>query len=473
MSEEERDFLSDEELGDALTQFKDSLNNGRKKYFDVSQFESIVDRLMEEGDMKSSEIAALQGLQIHPDAVGLKLKYGQVLLSKGHYKQAMKYLDLAEQVEENNPDVHLIKGSAWLIMGEDRAAEKSFGKAIKMAGSEEDDILYHIGAAYVQAGEVKKALGFFEKALQKNPRNETALYELGFFSDMRGDFKKSIDYYNRYLDIDPFNYSTWFNLGITYNKAGNYTKAIEAYEFALALNENFDQALFNIGNAHANSGNYNEAIKRYFEFLEQEPDHDDALCYIGECYLNLLDYHKAERYYQEAIRINKENDSAWFGVGLIMWVEKKYSESVVFIRKAIKIDDTNPEYWLTLARVHNDNNRPKEAEKALKKAAKLEPGNSEIWLTAADVYLKYGEWENALTIIETAVKKNQDVLLKYRLVGLLLEGKRDKEAYKWLRKSLQQDAEKASFLYEAYPKALKNKHVVKIIDKYKALNKEN
>lgn len=467
MSEEERDYFRGEEIGDALTQFKDSLISGRKRYFDVTQFEAIVEHLMDEGDLNSSEVAAMQGLQIHPDAVSLKLKYGQVLLSKGRYEQAMKYLDLAEQVEENNPDVHLIKGSAWLILGEDRAAERSFGKAVKTAGSEEDDILYHIGAAYVQAGEVKKAVSFFEKALQKNPKNETALYELGFFSDMRGDFRKSIEYYNRYLDIDPFNYSTWFNLGITYNKAGRYEKAVEAYEYALILNDEFHQALFNIGNANANNGDFQKAIKNYFEFLESEPDNDDAYCYIGECYLNLQDYHKAEVYYQKAIRIDKENDSAWFGAGLILWVEKKYAESVVFISKAVKIDPDNPEYWLTLAKVYNDDNRPKEAEKALKKAAKIEPENSEIWLTAAEVYLKFGELHNALTIMETAVKKNDDVQLKYRLVGLLLESKREKEALKWLQESLEQDFDQVSLLYDTYPKALKNKQLTKIVDSFR------
>lgn len=467
MNEEERNYFSEENISEVLSEFKNSLISGRTKYFDVSEFEAIVDYLLDEGDLNASEIAAKQGLQIHPDAVTLKLKYGQVLMSKGHYEQAMQYIDLAEQVEDSNPDVHLIKGSAWLVLGEDRAAEKSFGKAVKTAGSEEDDILYHIGAAYAQAGEVKKALSFFEKALQKNPENETALYELGFFSDMRGDFQKSIDYYNRYLDIDPFNYSTWFNLGITYNKAGNYEKAVEAYEFALSLNDEFHQALFNIGNANANAGNFSKAVSNYFEFLEYEPENDDAYCYIGECYLNLQKYNRAEKYYQKALKLNNENDAAWFGVGLVMWVERKFIESAIFINKALKIDNTNPEYWLTLAKVYNEDNRPKEAEKALKKAARLEPENSEIWLTAAEIYLKFGELHNALTIIETAVTKNEDVLLKYRLVGLLMESKREKEAFNWLKQSLQQDDKKINALFDYYPKALKNKQFTKIIDQYR------
>jgi len=469
MSEEERDYFNEEEIGEALTQFKDSLATGRNQYFDVLQFESIVEQLLDEGDLHASEIAVMQGLQIHPDSVSLKLKYGQVLLSKGRYEKAMKYLDLAESVEENNPDVHLIKGSAWLILGEDRAAEKSFTKAVKTAGSEEDDILYHIGAAYVQAGEIKKAVDYFEKALRINPTNETALYELGFFSDMRGNYTKSIEHYNRFLDIDPFNYSTWFNLGITYNKAENYSKAIEAYEYALTLNEDFSQALFNIGNANANAGEYALAIKKYIEFLEAEPDNDDAHGYIGECYLNLEEYQKSEWYYREAIRLNKENDSAWFGVGLIMWIEKRFAESATFIKKAVKIDDLNSEYWLTLAKVYNDDNRLKEAEKALKKAGKLEPENSEIWLTAAEVYLKFGELENALAITLAAIKKNGDVQLKYRLVGLLLQSKREEEAYKWLQDSLKQDPKLVSFLFDVYPKARNNKRLTKMIETF---NKE-
>jgi tetratricopeptide (TPR) repeat protein len=142
MNKEERGYLSEENMDEALRRFKRSLASGRKSYFDVSEFEGIVEFLLDEGDINASEIAASQGMQIHPGAVPLQLKYAQVLLSKGKYQIALKYLDLAEQVELANPDVHLMKGSAWLMIGNEIEAEKSFGKALKHAGSEKDDILY-------------------------------------------------------------------------------------------------------------------------------------------------------------------------------------------------------------------------------------------------------------------------------------------------------------------------------------------
>jgi tetratricopeptide (TPR) repeat protein len=189
---EERDNFREEDISEAVNKFKRSLVSGRKKYFDVSEFEGIVEQLLEEGDIQSSEIAAKQGIQIHPNAIPLQLKYAQILISKGKYQQAHKYLNFAENVETGNPDVHLLKGSAWLIMGNENEAKASFRKAIKHAGRDADDVLYNIASAFIQVGEIRTAIVYFKKALEVNPKNDLALYDLAFFYDQLGDYKNSI-----------------------------------------------------------------------------------------------------------------------------------------------------------------------------------------------------------------------------------------------------------------------------------------
>ena len=82
MNKEDWSYLREEGIQEALKRFKKSLAAGRKSYFDVSEFEGIVEYLLDEGDINTSEIAALQGIQIHPGAVPLQLKYAQVLISK-------------------------------------------------------------------------------------------------------------------------------------------------------------------------------------------------------------------------------------------------------------------------------------------------------------------------------------------------------------------------------------------------------
>jgi tetratricopeptide (TPR) repeat protein len=95
---EERDNYWDDELIEAVNRFKRSLISGRTKYFDVSEFEGIVELLLDEGDIQSSEIAAEQGIKIHPNAVPLQLKYAQILINKGLYEKSLSYLKAAEKL---------------------------------------------------------------------------------------------------------------------------------------------------------------------------------------------------------------------------------------------------------------------------------------------------------------------------------------------------------------------------------------
>jgi len=465
---EERDNYWDDEMVEAVNRFKSSLISGRSKYFDVSEFEGIVELLLEEGDIQGSEIAAEQGIKIHPNAVPLQLKYAQILINKGLYEKSISYLKAAEKIDTDNPDVHLLKGSALLVLGNETEALGSFRKAIRYAGADLDDILYQIGSTYVQIENIPKAIHYFEKTVKVNPFNDFALYDLGFFHDQQNNLEKSIKYYNEYLDLDPFNQYVWFNLGTVYNKTEEHEKAIEAYEFSYVLNSEFHIALFNIGNALANAGRYAEAIVKYKEFLEAEPGNDEAYCYIGECYLNIEEYTESNNYYLRAIEINKNNDTAWFGIGLILWIEQKFEASIKFIKKAIKIDEANSEYWLTLAKINKDFNRKTDAILAIKKAARIEPENPEIWLTWTDLYLKFEEPENAIRILRKGIVNNADVILKYRMAVLLLELNRKEEAFQQLAIALMQDPEQVEFIFELNPKLRKNQKITRMVAEFKS-----
>ena len=210
-----------------------------------------------------------------------------------------------------------------------------------------------------------------------------------------------------------------------------------------------------------------KAIEKYHEFIAKEPDNDDAYCYIGECYLNMEEHQLSENNYELAVKINPKNDTGWFGIGLIRWIQQDYEASVEYIQRAIAIDKMNPEYWLTLGKVHHDFDSKTSAVKALKKAARLEPENSEIWLTWGEVYVTFKEFENAIDVLQKAISNNDDVILKYRLVALLLQTRQSKEAIKMLKTAMKQNFEEIEFLYTVYPNSLKNKRLKRVVEQFK------
>ena len=154
-----------------------------------------------------------------------------------------------------------------------------------------------------------------------------------------------------------------------------------------------------------------------------------------------------------------------------MWIEQQYEESIEYIGKAIKLDDLNPEYWLTLGKVNKDFNNKTQAYFALKKAAQLEPENSETWLTWADAYLKFKEPDNAIRILKKGIEENNDVILKYRLVAVLIQNKKLKKALEIIEIAMEQDFSQIDYLYTIYPKSVKNKRLIKLIANFKETKK--
>ena len=211
-----RDFDSNyKEQSDAfeiLQRFRESLENGRPGYFDVNDFDDIIDYLISEGDFDMAETALQHALDIHPGALSLRIRLVQSLINNGDANTALSELQTIVLLDSQNAEVFLLKGAALLILEEEEEAADNFEKAIQLAGQDADDILYHIGSSFISYGDQRRAVGYLERAFQHNPDNEMVLYDLGYFHDQLGSPENSIHYYNLYLDIDPFNASVWFNL---------------------------------------------------------------------------------------------------------------------------------------------------------------------------------------------------------------------------------------------------------------------
>ncbi|MGE5449293.1 MAG: tetratricopeptide repeat protein, partial [Bacteroidales bacterium] len=238
MNEDAKDFEEDD-FQEAIARFNEMIDHKGSIYFDVFEWEGIIDHFLEEGDFMLAQKALDSGLAIHPNAISLQIKNAQLLLNEEKPDECLDLLHYIEKIDGNNPEIYLTKGAAYNLQGNFKKAVKAFEHALRMPIDDLDETLYNIGISFGQTGETYLAIKYLEKAYQNNPKNEIVLYELGYYYDRDSQFEKSIEFYNKYLDIDPFNHSVWYNIGITYNRMGKFDKAIEAYDYALALNEDF------------------------------------------------------------------------------------------------------------------------------------------------------------------------------------------------------------------------------------------
>ena len=56
MSDDDREYYDEQDAQAAYDRFRDSLREGAFRYFDVVEFEGIIDNLMDEGDYENAHV---------------------------------------------------------------------------------------------------------------------------------------------------------------------------------------------------------------------------------------------------------------------------------------------------------------------------------------------------------------------------------------------------------------------------------
>lgn len=440
MWEGARENSESKEFSGIVKRYKKMLSDEQMGFFDVSDFEYIVDHYIDKNQLTNALQACDIAVSQHPYSLIVKIKKAQVLLGQLKVEKALDLLNMLANIENTNPEVLLMLGNCYNIQGDQNKAYDFYRKAEKFSYDERDELLYNIGAGYIQSGDYRRAIHFLEKAYIENHSNDSVLYDLAFCYDKEGDDDKSILFYNKYLDFDPFAESAWYNLGIIYTRREEYELAIEAYDFALAIDENYASALFNKANTLSTAERYNEALTCYLEYLRFDKSSSDAHVYIAECYFQLEDYSKSYHYYKQAIHFDAKNADGWYGAGIVLMIEESLSESLVFLKKAIKLDDSCSDYWNAFGKVNAALKHHDEAYKAFKKSVEIESTNAEFWIAFADYYYHYNKIDLAVKTLLTAEKSvEENALLLYKLSGYLVESKDEPLAKIYMEKALTLD----------------------------------
>ncbi len=184
-----------------------------------------------------------------------------------------------------------ILGLACAALGEVRRAIEFYEQALEIHREigdrrNEGNHLGNLGAAYYRLGEVRRAIGFYEQALEidreiGDRRGEGAdLGSLGNAYAALGEVRRAIAYYEQALEIareigDRRGEGNHLgNLGVAYADLGEVRRAIAYYEQALEIHREIGDRsgegndLDNLGNAYADLGEVRRAIAYYEQALE-------------------------------------------------------------------------------------------------------------------------------------------------------------------------------------------------------------
>lgn len=458
-------FYNEREANEAVQRYENMLRKGATLYFDVFQIEQIIEQYLDEGKFHPALEAIEMGLEQHPGSIALKVRRVNILFNLGEIEKSLKLSNELLKIEKNNPELHLIKGSALQLLGKTNEAKKSFDLTLQYSDDERDEALFNIGYAYEQTNNFSTAIKYLEQAILENPMHEGALYELAYCYERTNQDEKSLKYYNKYIDLDTFSDSAWFNLGIVYTKLNRIEESIEAYDYALVINEDFPNAWFNMGHSQMILRKFNEAIESFTDYLKYDENNDEVLALIAHCHTRLKNYEKAIFFYQQALYANEENDRAWYGYALLQYAQKNYRKAYANLLKATKYNDTIFDYYLLLAKSAAKLNYYNVAAEAYEKTIDINRSKRSVWLGYAKMLYVKGMVIKAIEILEAAMTQfTNDALILFRLTGYYLDIGDFESAEYYLKEALKYDKKNLSYLYKTYPHALEIENIRKIIN---------
>jgi len=403
-------ILDGEERSKIIARCEDMFSSKRSVYFDVFEFENLIDFYVEENKLNKAMTLLDIALRQHPASHELEVKKAKLLMERNRVHEALPLVEKLIVVDENNPDLYLMKGACLADIGKTKEAILFFEVAVSHAvGADVEEVLYSSALAFIDNGLYREAVSFLKKAHLLNEANKHVLYDLAYSLDRILDYKESVKCYRKYLDLDPYSDNAWYNIGIVYNKLNEYSDAVDAFDYAIAINEEYSSAYFNKANTLANWEKYDLAISVYNEYLEIEEDNVIAMYYIGECYEKLNEFEMALDFYNKVLVVDRKYADAWFGIGIVKYYQDKLDDAKSYMERAIELDSENSEYWLSYGNVVRAlGTMPKETIHAYKKATQINPYDPESWLYYADALRLYADVGLSIDVLKKAITYIED-----------------------------------------------------------------
>jgi len=119
---------------------------------------------------------------------------------------------------------------------------------------------YNRGQAYLDAGDIDRAVVDYSAAIALNPRYREALYNRGIAFERRGEPLRAVSDYREAIRLEPSDPRAHNNLGVALATLGYLTEAIVSFAHAIQLDPQFGAAIFNRGLTLATAGDAEAAV---------------------------------------------------------------------------------------------------------------------------------------------------------------------------------------------------------------------
>lgn len=426
------------------------MENNDEFYFDTEELEDIIVYYLELGDFNYADMAVNFGLKLHPNSLEIKIKKLEVLLEWEDYNMAKELIDELKGSSMEHTDFLVCYAKYYSNLGNPKRSIEICKKALEL-GEEENFLNNFIADEYVNLGDPFNALKHYQQALKEDPMDEYSLENaMVCFNDLNKG-EEAIAFLNGYLDDFPYSEIAWSEYGQYYFNRKNYEEAIKGFDYMLAINSSAVGVYASKAACYEALNQHQKAIEVYEEMLELEYTKAFTFYKIGLCQKALKQPIVALNSFQKSLREDPQFYLAMMEQSYLYEEMGGMPEALHFAREATLLNDSNLDYQKRLAFLFIDSGKFEESLSCLKKLIDAEPSRFYNWYAYSEVLMLVGEYEEAVTVLNLALKHHHRAELFYQLSNCYFILKESEQGGEALEKALELDASLITDMQKKYP----------------------
>ncbi|MCH7622483.1 MAG: tetratricopeptide repeat protein [Nitrospinae bacterium] len=295
-----------------------------------------------------------------------------------------------------------------------------------------------IGSREREAGNIRKAIYNYEKALYYETNNATIYRDLGWLYWQKGKQESTQKIWKQYRNKFPNDSEPHNLLARLYLFQGSYKNSLRAVKRSLEIKENQpEQKLLQVKALFWNK-RYAQAMQKTKLIAQEYPDHLPIQYFYGEVLMRYQDFKRGEVQWRKVLDMGSDSPSANF-----YWIKSLYETGNYqgAVHEARKFLDSNEPYapilkllrddaifrednqeaifwqeklldhfrddagqWLKMARLYKEEDALNQANSTLGEAQKKFPTDVRILLAIGDLRFNEGRVEEALAVFNNAIQ---------------------------------------------------------------------
>lgn len=393
----------DDETLEIVHAYEAARRSGTQRYFDEDEMEMVIDYYIDQNDIDKVEQAVDYAQQLFPEATGIRLRRGILLINRGQHDKALPLLLELERMEPQNTDVQFALGELYSFMDQPMKSIQYYLAAAKDQNGL--DLIYtNIANEYSYMHRNEEAIYYYKKALAINPEAVEALQNLAFSYDDSNRLMDGEQFFSLFLKEHPYSKEGWYILSNIYNLLSLFEKAIDAGEYALAIDRKFFHPYLSISQSYLGLNQPGKAASVLLEAVPFTDQPEMVYNSIGDIYHDAGNLPTAIIYYRKAVDTDPFNAAALCGLAHCYTEMNDNGTAATFIDRAIQCSPPLAEYHFDAAQIHARNMDIDAAEEHFKKALDLDNSQDDYWLLYAVFLYSCSRYQDAIDLLESGVE---------------------------------------------------------------------